>query len=63
MREQKLKEDRAMSLREVAAELGITKERVRQIERKALAKLNARLQARGLSAELILPPGYDEAKA
>lgn len=53
---------RAMTLDQISQEMGITKERVRQIEKAALAKLNAKLLARGINAAAILPPNYDEAK-
>ena len=52
-----------MSLREVAEEMGITPERVRQIELKALKKLFSILASRGIDASLILPETFDEAKA
>ncbi len=55
--------DRTMTLDEVSLELGVSKERVRQIEAKALAKLKAQLERLGIKPELILPPNYDEAKA
>ena len=54
---------RCMSLREVADELEITPERVRQIELKALKKLFSVLESRGIDASLILPETFDEAKA
>lgn len=54
---------REMSLADVGAELGITAERVRQIEASALYKLRNILKARGIDASLILPPNYDEARA
>lgn len=41
-------------LAEVAAELGMSRERVRQIERQALAKARALLAARGLTIEHFL---------
>lgn len=54
--------NRAMTLDQISQELGITRERVRQIERDALIKLKKKLHARGIPAEFILPPNYDEAK-
>ena len=53
---------RAMTLDQISQELGVTRERVRQIERDALKKLHAKLLARGVDASAILPPNYDEAK-
>lgn len=41
------------TLREVAVFFGLTRERVRQIERVALVKLHAALRSRGISAEVI----------
>ena len=41
------------TLEEVAQELGVTRERVRQIEASALAKLRKRLQAMGITAEMV----------
>lgn len=52
-----------MTLDQISQELGITKERVRQIEKSAIQKLKAKLNARGIEASFILPPNYDEAKA
>jgi DNA-directed RNA polymerase sigma subunit (sigma70/sigma32) len=40
----------ACTLHEVADMLGLTRERVRQIESKALAKIRKRLQEQGLTA-------------
>ena len=41
----------AMTLDQVAAELGVSRERVRQIENKALKKLRAALDERGITAD------------
>lgn len=41
------------TLDDVAKELGVTRERVRQIQNKALDKLRARLQAEGYTPENI----------
>ena len=54
---------RYMTLHDVAAEMGITAERVRQIEAKALYKLKKLMAERGIDAAAILPPNYDEARA
>ncbi len=43
--------DYAMTLDEVAEIMGISKERVRQIECKALRKIKKRLEARGIRLE------------
>lgn len=53
---------RAMTLDQISQEMGITKERVRQIEKKALEKLNAKLHAMGIDASAIIPANYDEVK-
>ena len=54
---------RAMTLDQISQELGITKERVRQIEKRALEKLNDKLQRLGITAsEFILPNEYPETK-
>jgi RNA polymerase nonessential primary-like sigma factor len=44
----------AATLEEIAAELGVTRERVRQIQAEALEKLRARLKRRGLDREALL---------
>ena len=41
----------ARSLGEIAAELGVTRQRVLAIEKRALAKLQAELERRGLSLD------------
>jgi biotin operon repressor len=43
-----------MSLEEIADIMGITRERVRQIEQKALFKLRKRLRAKGIKPEDLL---------
>lgn len=43
-----------MTLDEVARELGISKQAVNQIERKALAKVRIALQERGLTLEMLI---------
>ena len=55
--------ERNMSLKEVAAEMDCTPERVRQIEVRALAKLRVILESRGLTPKAILPENFDEARA
>lgn len=55
--------ERNMTLKEVAAELGCTSERVRQIEARALLKLKAALERRGITAKSLLPENFDEARA
>lgn len=52
---------RAMSLQEVGDELGISAERVRQLEDRALRKL--RQLMRDKDPEHYLTPNYDEQKA
>lgn len=55
--------ERSMSLKEVAAEMDMSAERVRQIEVRALAKLRAILEHRGLTPKTLLPENFDEARA
>ncbi|SFD86338.1 Sigma-70, region 4 [Thiohalospira halophila DSM 15071] len=43
------------TLEQVGAELGVTRERARQIEAQALAKLRRNLEARGLGLDDLLP--------
>jgi RNA polymerase nonessential primary-like sigma factor len=42
------------TLEELAAEIGVTRERVRQIQTEALDKLRARLKRRGLDRDALL---------
>lgn len=44
---------KSMSLEEIGDELGVTRERARQIEASALAKLRKALKARGLTFEAL----------
>lgn len=44
-------EDRHMTLAEIAEILGTSRERVRQIEQRALMKLRRRLRAKGIKPE------------
>lgn len=53
---------RAMTLDQISLELGITRERVRQIEKRALEKLKAKLDRLGIQPEYVLPANYEEAK-
>ena len=47
-------EDRAMTLQEIADILGTSRERVRQIEQRALGKLRRKLNAMGYKVEDVL---------
>lgn len=47
-------DDRAMTLQEIADILGTSRERVRQIEQRALGKLRRRLSAMGYKVEDVL---------
>lgn len=49
---------RSMTLKECADEMGITPERVRQIEKAALAKLHKALVERGVVADCIVPDSF-----
>lgn len=49
---------RSMTLKECADEMGITPERVRQIEKSALAKLHKALVDRGVAADSIVPDNF-----
>ena len=53
---------RAMTLDQISQELGITKERVRQIEKRAIEKLKAKMDSYGIKAEYIIPANYSETK-
>lgn len=53
---------RAMTLHQIASELGISYERVRQIEKEAISKIKAKLKARNIDADSILPSPFDEAR-
>lgn len=44
-----------MTLDEIAQHFGLTRERIRQIEFKALRKVRAKLKARGLTFKDLLP--------
>ena len=46
--------DRYMTLEEIADIMGCTRERVRQIEQRALMKLRKRLRAKGIQADDLL---------
>jgi len=48
-----------MTLEEVGAALNITRERARQLEATALRKLRARLGAKGIRANDILPDDWE----
>ena len=61
MEQRNLYNMRAMSLKEVGDELGISAERVRQIEDKAIRKL--RQAMKDSDKEWYLSPDYDERKA
>jgi len=49
--------DYALTLGEIAQELGITCERVRQLETRALAKAKTILERRGFTLQDLLPDG------
>ena len=53
---------RAMTLEQIAQEMGITYERVRQIEKEVIAKLKSKCERMGLKPEHILPTPFDEAR-
>ena len=46
----------ALTLQEIADALNLTRERVRQIEAKALTKLRKKMQAKGIKASDLLSP-------
>jgi hypothetical protein len=48
------KDEDGCTLEEVGQELGLTRERIRQIEKAALAKVRAGLEAKGITEELWL---------
>jgi RNA polymerase nonessential primary-like sigma factor len=49
-----LNERDVATLKELAREMGVTRERVRQIQAEALDKLRARLKRRGLDRDALL---------
>ena len=49
-----LNEREVVTLEEIAREIGVTRERVRQIQAEALDKLRARLKRRGLDRDALL---------
>ena len=49
-----------MTLEEIADELGVTRERVRQIEKMALQKLRIRLRRYGLELEDLIPDYHED---
>ena len=53
---------RAMSLQEVAKEMGISVDSVRKIESSALYKLKKAMKANGLSLDSILPDSFGAAR-
>ena len=54
-----VRHDRACTLEAVSLEMGITMERVRQIEKSALEKIKATLDRRGLTFDLIMPDLFE----
>lgn len=48
------------TLEEIANMMGLTRERVRQIEANALRKLRRALRLRGIDADLIIPRDIDK---
>jgi DNA-directed RNA polymerase sigma subunit (sigma70/sigma32) len=64
MNDRTLSKGKAMSLDQISKELGITRERVRQIERDAIKKLLTKLKNRGITEPgHILPEQFEEMKA
>lgn len=55
-----VRHDRACTLEAVSIEMGITMERVRQIEKAALEKIKATLDRRGLTFDLIMPDLFEK---
>ena len=49
---------RHMTLQEVASELGVTAERVRQIENEALAKIRKKMAEKGLASFDVVPDNF-----
>jgi DNA-binding CsgD family transcriptional regulator len=55
-RDKQLNADRACTLKEVADAMGISVERVRQLERSALRKMRAAYERSGIEFNMLVPP-------